>query len=74
MPVTSNGPAIQAIREKAGVSKADMARALGMSKTHMGHVESGKRRASEALRKAIAAYLRVPMPAIETYTPDEVAS
>jgi DNA-binding XRE family transcriptional regulator len=74
MPTTSHGPAIQAIREKAGVSKAVLARALGVSKTHMGHVESGKRHASEALRRAIAAELRVPVTAIETYTPDEVAS
>lgn len=74
MPVTSNGPAIAAICEKAGVSKAQLARGVGKTKTHIGDVIKGKRNASPELRKDIANFLHVSVLAIETYAPDEAAS
>ncbi|MBI1758016.1 MAG: helix-turn-helix transcriptional regulator [Actinobacteria bacterium] len=79
MPVQSNGAAIAAIREKAGLTKADLARlvteaGVPVSKQHIGDVESGRRHASPGLRNVIAQVLHAPVTAIETYVPDEAVS
>ena len=62
-----HGPATRALREKVGIKQADLARSIGISRSHLNNIEKGKQ-PSLAVAVAIAAELKVGMDAI-TYTP-----
>lgn len=68
--VRINPTAVRAIRVKDGQSQVGLARAVGITKAAMHDIESGRRTASPAVRKAIAAALNVPISAIESSIAD----
>lgn len=55
-----------AIRERSGMSPAELAEAVGIDRTHLINIEAGRRNASPGVAMAIACALRVPQPAILT--------
>lgn len=59
-----NGDACSAIRERSGLTKAALARSLGITRAHMGDLESGRRQPSPQLLLRIARELKVPAVAI----------
>jgi transcriptional regulator with XRE-family HTH domain len=58
------GAVIQALREKTGLSRAELGRAIGRSDKLIQKIETGQRRAIPEVRVAIAETLRVPLAAI----------
>lgn len=56
-----NGAAARAIREEAGVTMADLARRLGITRGHLNNLETGFRQPSFAVASAIARELDVPL-------------
>lgn len=72
MARNTNGAALRSIRELAGVPQYRLAEHLGIKKSTMSQVESGRHNLHpEKLRKA-ADYLGVPLDAISTVTPEPV--
>lgn len=65
MRVLINREALTAIREKDGQSKAQLARAAGISRQNLYEIEKGDRGASAVVRKRLAMALNVPVSAIE---------
>jgi antitoxin HigA-1 len=55
-----DGATIKAIRLYFGMSQADFAEKLGLSKSCIAHVETGRRAVSSNLRMRIAARLQLP--------------
>lgn len=58
------GAVIQALREKTGLSRAELGRAIGRSDKLIQKIETGERRAIPEVRVAIAGTLGVPLAAI----------
>ena len=73
MKVLINREALTAIREKDGQSKAQLARAAGISRQNLYEIEKGDRGASAVLRKRLAMALNVPVSAIEAQIVDDRA-
>ena len=71
MSVVVNRFALKALREKDGQSVAGLARLAGISRVYLHRIEAGTRNASPAIRKDLAAGLKVPTSAIETVKADE---
>lgn len=61
---THIGAVIQALREKTGLSRTELARAIGKSADLIRMIEIGERRATPEVRVAIAGTLDVPLAAI----------
>lgn len=59
-----NGPALTAIRERTGITKAELGRLTGIDLSVISRLESGERRGTEAQAKSIAAALQVPVTAV----------
>jgi transcriptional regulator with XRE-family HTH domain len=62
--LTSNGPAIRAIRQLRGLDLRRLAAATGISESHLGNVENERRDLSPAKLLTVAKVLNVPMSAI----------
>lgn len=58
------GAVIQALREKTGLTRAELARAIGKSDKLIQKIETGQRRALPETCVAISRTLRVPLAAI----------
>lgn len=58
------GAVIQALREKTGLSRAELGRAIGKSDKLIQKIETGERRALPETCVAIAETLRVPLAAL----------
>lgn len=56
-------------RKKAGLTKRDLARAVGVSEQLMGEIESGWRNATPANLRKIADALNCPLVVLERKTP-----
>jgi len=59
-----NGVALRVIRERSGLSVSQLARLVGISQPHLSNLEVGRRSASPALARRLAAELRVSLVAI----------
>lgn len=59
-----NPEALRALRQLAGFSVAAFAQALETTPSHISNIEAGRRGASAALIKRMAAILKVPTPAL----------
>lgn len=59
-----NGSALQAIRERTGLTQSDLARASGVSQGRISEFESGTKNVRPATVKALADALAVPMTAL----------
>lgn len=59
-----NGAALTAIRERTGLSQAELSRTTGIAKETISRLESGARPGTNAQIKALAAALAVPTTAI----------
>jgi transcriptional regulator with XRE-family HTH domain len=59
-----NGFAIRALRDKAGISTAEMARRLEISTPHYRKLEDETRAATEEHLQRIATALDIPVPAL----------
>ena len=55
------GSRIQKIRKEKGISQEQLARAIGISKGHIGHVEAGSKNPSAEMLINIAVQLEVPV-------------
>jgi transcriptional regulator with XRE-family HTH domain len=55
------GKTIQRIRKGRGLSQEALAEAVNISRTHMGHIEQGRRIPSITLLDNIASALKVPI-------------
>lgn len=62
--MNANGTAIQAIRERSGLTKSQLAAATGIDRTHLHRMETGERNGTPAQILAIAKALAVPTTAI----------
>lgn len=51
---------LKGLREKAGLSLADVAREAGISPHYLQMIESGEREASDVLKRTLARALKVP--------------
>ncbi len=60
----ANGQAIQAIRERSGLTKTQLADAAGIDRTHLHRIETGERNGTPAQITAVAGALKVPLTAI----------
>jgi transcriptional regulator with XRE-family HTH domain len=58
------GATIQALREAHGLTRAELARAIGKSEQLIGFIERGERHATPPVCKSIADTLRIPLAAI----------
>lgn len=59
-----NGAAIRAIRKAQKIKLVDLARRVGVTDTHLSHVEANRRHASQQLINSIARELAEPVEAI----------
>lgn len=59
-----NPYALRVIRERSGLSLSELARRADISQPHLSNLERGRRRASPATVRALAAALKVPVPAL----------
>lgn len=59
-----NGPALQAIRERSGLTQSDLARGSGVSQGRISELESEVRPVRPATAKALADTLAVPIAAL----------
>lgn len=62
--VNLNGGAVRAIRERSGLSVSALAALARVDRSHLSHIEAGRRRPSPATAQAIAQALRCPLAAI----------
>lgn len=53
------GNKIQKLRKSAGITQEEFADRLGISRTHIGHIEQGRKKPSLELLQKIAKYLKV---------------
>ena len=60
----ANGASIQAIRERSGLTKAELARSAELDRTHLHRIETGERNGTPRQITAIAQALKVPVMAI----------
>lgn len=68
--LVTDGPAIRAMRDRAGYTLRRFAAELGVDVGHLGRVERGERQPGIALRNRIAAALGVDLEAIVTSPAD----
>lgn len=68
-----NGDALQAIRERTGLSQTELAKLTGVSQGRISELESGRLNVRPATVKALADALAVPMTALIA-NPESVAS
>lgn len=59
-----NPYALRVIRERSGLSLSELARLADISQPHLSNLERGRRRASPATVRRLAAALKVPVPAL----------
>lgn len=59
-----NRDALIALRERSGMSKADLGRAAGIDRTLVHRVENGERHATDDVIVKLASALKVPVTAI----------
>jgi DNA-binding XRE family transcriptional regulator len=59
MPFRALGEQIQLRRREVGISQEDLAEKIEISRTHMGHIEQGRRKPSLELLQKMARVLRV---------------
>lgn len=59
-----NGQAVRAIRDALGISQADLARRVEVSKAHISQLEAGKNGASPGVTRRIAEALNTSYEAI----------
>lgn len=59
-----NGSAIRAIRKAQKIKLVELARRVGVSDTHLSHVEANRRHASQQLLNSIAGEFGEPVEAI----------
>lgn len=59
-----NGEAIRAIRKAKGIKLVDLAQRVGVTESHMCHVEKNRRHASQQLLNKAAEEMAVPVEAI----------
>jgi transcriptional regulator with XRE-family HTH domain len=59
-----NGAALQAIRERSGLTQSDLARLTGISQGRISEIESGSPKVRPATVKSLAEALSVPMTAL----------
>lgn len=62
----ANGAAIKAIRERSGITQAQVAAACGFTPAMLSQIESGRRKAPGRTIHIIADQLGVPVDAIST--------
>jgi transcriptional regulator with XRE-family HTH domain len=55
-----NGSALQAIRERSGLTQSDLARETGVSQGRISELEAGRLNVRPGTVKALAAALQVP--------------
>ena len=67
------GPRIAALRRKAGLSQAELARRLQISASAMGMYEQGRREPSAEILVALARELRISTDYLLTGTPSDAA-
>jgi len=58
-PKEKLGVKVQKLRKEAGYTQEDLAEKLKISRTHMGHIEQGRRSPSIKLMEKIARALKV---------------
>jgi transcriptional regulator with XRE-family HTH domain len=58
-PAKQLGEMIQRLRKGAGISQEEFAEKINISRTHMGHIEQGRRKPSLRILEKIAKGLRV---------------
>lgn len=68
-----NGSALQAIRERSGLTQTELAEQTGVSQGRISELESGQRNVRPGTVKALADALKIPVTALVN-TPSEVAS
>lgn len=56
--------ALRAIRERSGYTVTALAAEAGIKQAHLSNIEAGRRKASPEVIKALAAALKVELPAI----------
>lgn len=59
-----HGPAARALRQAAGIRQAEMARLVGVSRSHLANIENSGKQPSLQLAGAIASQLGVDLTAI----------
>lgn len=69
-----NGPALQAIRERTGLSQTDLAKATGVSQGRISEIESGSLNVRPATARSLADALGVPLAALITSCADEAVA
>ncbi|MFH8577207.1 helix-turn-helix transcriptional regulator [Streptomyces zaomyceticus] len=68
-PLNHAPEAVTYARERAGLSKRDLAQAIQISEQLMGQIESGKRNATLANLKKLAVALNCPLVVLEAKRP-----
>ena len=68
-----NPYALRALRERSGFSVTSLASASGIKQSHLSNIEAGRRKASPEVTRALAAALKVELPAI-LKSPDGAAA
>lgn len=71
--VVLNGPALQAIRERTGLTQTDLAKQTGVSQGRISELESGLLNVRPGTVKALAEALAVPITALIAPTTEAVA-
>jgi transcriptional regulator with XRE-family HTH domain len=66
------GATIKALREKVGLSRIELARAVGKSAQLIGFIENGERRATPEVCRKVADTLDVPLAAITVRNYDDI--
>jgi transcriptional regulator with XRE-family HTH domain len=69
-----NGHAVKAIRERTGLTPAELAESIGCSRRFVAYIEANDRDGSPKVIKAIAAALKVPITAIIKDVPERDAA
>lgn len=66
-----NGEALRVIRERSGLTGTALANEVGVDRTHLSHIEAGRKQASNDLARRLAAALKIPLVAILSGPDDE---
>lgn len=59
-----NPAALRTIRERSGYTVTALAAEAGIKQSHLSNIEAGRRKASPEVVKALAAALKIELPAI----------
>lgn len=59
-----NGEALRVIRERSGLTGTALAREVSVDRTHLSHIEAGRKQPSNELARRIADALKIPLVAI----------